>query len=440
MEIRVMFAAVALLASTTVRAEKPTAARAAIDAFLEKGYSGLAALREDIHAHPELGFHEKRTASLLAARMRALGFSVTEGVGGTGVVAMLKNGEGPTAMIRTELDALPMEEATGLPYQSREQAPYNGGTTFVAHSCGHDTHMAAWVGAAGALVANKALWHGTLMFIAQPSEETVGGARKMIADGLFSRFPKPDYGFAAHVDNAPTGSVKVKDGAATSNSDAVVIDFKGRGGHGSMPSLTIDPVVMAAHFVTDVQTVISRQKDANSFGVITVGSFQAGSVGNIIPDSAHLKLTLRSFTPDVRELLIAGVERTANAVAVMGAAPAPDIRYPGGTGAVVNDHALSVRVAAYLTAASGDKVVFVPSNLPGWSASEDFSAYIDAGVPSVFFSIGGYSPARLAEYAKRGEPVPTNHSPLFAPDEKPAIITNARTLALAAMTVLGRPG
>ncbi|RYY07221.1 MAG: amidohydrolase, partial [Alphaproteobacteria bacterium] len=394
-----------------------------MDTSLDRNYADLAALREDIHAHPELGFHETRTAALLAARMRALGFAVTEKVGGTGIVAILKNGVGPTVLIRTELDALPMEEKTGLSFASRVQAPFNGGTSFVAHACGHDTHMAAWVGAAQALVANKAMWHGTLMFVAQPSEETVGGAKGMIADGLFTRFPKPDYGFAAHVGNTAAGTVTVKDGAATSNSDAVEIDFKGRGGHGSMPSLTIDPIVMAARFVTDVQTVISRQKDAGTFGVVTVGSFQAGSVGNIIPDHAQLKLTLRSFTPEVRTLLLAGVERTARASAEMAGAPAPDIRQPGGTSAVVNDHVLSTRASTFMNAAGGDTVTFVPATAPGWSASEDYSAFIDAGVPSVYFSVGGYAPARLADYAKRNEPVPTNHSPFFAPDERPAIMT-----------------
>lgn len=204
-----------------------------------------------------------------------------------------------------------------------------------------------------------------------------------------------------------------------------------------MPSLTIDPIVMAARFVTDVQTVISRQKDAGTFGVVTVGSFQAGSVGNIIPDHAQLKLTLRSFTPEVRTMLLAGVERTARASAEMAGAPAPDIRQPGGTSAVVNDHGLSTRASTFMNAAGGDTVTFVPATAPGWSASEDYSAFIQAGVPSVYFSVGGYAPARLADYAKRKEPVPTNHSPFFAPDERPAIMTNARTLALAAIMVLG---
>lgn len=428
----------ALLCASGAQAMAPAAARAAVDASLDRGYPALAALREDIHAHPELGFHETRTAALLAARMRALGFTVTEKVGGTGLVALLKNGAGPTVLVRTEMDALPMEEKTGLPFASHVQAPFNGGTSFVDHACGHDTHMAAWVGAAEALVANKGAWAGTLMFVAQPSEETVGGARAMIADGLFTRFPKPDYGFAAHVGNGPAGTVTVKDGAATSNSDAVEIDFKGRGAHGSMPSLSIDPIVEAAHFVTDVQTVVSRQKDAGTFGVVTVGSFQAGSVGNIIPDHATLKLTVRSFTPEVRQLLLAGIERTARAAADMAMAPAPDIRKPGGTGAVVNDHALSTRAAAWLEQAGDGTVVFVPATAPGWSASEDYSAFIEAGVPSVYFSIGGYAPARLADYARRGEPAPTNHSPFFAPDEEPSIRTNARTLALATLMVLGR--
>ena len=428
---------VALAATTALRAAPldPAAARAAIDAETAKNWPELDALYKDIHAHPELGHQETRTAALLAAKMRALGLEVTEHVGGTGVVAILKNGPGPVVMVRTELDALPMEEKTGLSYASRVQVSEGDKTTFVAHSCGHDNHMAWWVGTAEALLALKSQWSGTVMFIAQPAEETVGGASGMIKDGLFTRFPKPDFGFAAHVSNLPVGTVIVKDGGYNSNADALDIVFKGRGAHGSMPSASIDPIVEAAHFVTDVQTVVSRQKDAGTFGVITIGAFQAGTVGNIIPDHAELRLTLRSFSPDVRQLLLDGVTRTANAAAAMAEAPPPVITSEGAAAAGVNDHDLAVKVGATLAAAGGDKTILLPASAPGISASEDYSEFIIAGVPSLYMTVGGYDAATLADYKAKGEPVPTNHSPFFAPDHNAAIPTGIRTLTLAVLTV-----
>jgi len=296
-----------------------------IDASLERNYPHLDALYKDIHAHPELAFQESRTAALLAGEMRKLGFEVTEHVGGTGVVAIYRNGAGPTVLVRTELDALPMEEKTGLPYASHAQQTLDGKPTFVDHSCGHDSHMSWWVGTAAALVGMKDQWKGTLFFVGQPAEETISGAKAMLADGLFTRFPKPDVGFAAHVGPEPLGEVDIKDGVVSSASDSIQIVFHGRGAHGSMPDRSIDPIVMGANFVTGVQDVVSRQKDPKEFGVVTVGSFQAGTVENIIPDSATLKLTLRSYSPTVRKLLVDGVERTATATAAMSGAPPPDI-------------------------------------------------------------------------------------------------------------------
>ncbi len=424
-----------LAIAASVAAAGPAEDRVRIDAQIDRDYPALDALYRDLHSHPELGLQETRTAALLAQKMKALGFAVTEKVGGTGVVAIYRNGAGPTVMVRTELDGLPMEEKTGLPYASRAQTMFDGKSTFVAQSCGHDVHMAAWVGTAQALLAMKAQWKGTLMFVAQPAEEQLKGARAMLDAGLFTRFAKPDYGFAAHVGSGETGTVLVKDGVTSSNSDSVQITFKGRGGHGSMPSATIDPIVMGAHFVSDVQTVISRQKDANAFGVVTVGSFQAGTVGNIIPDQAVLKLSLRSFDKDVRQGLLDGVKRTADASAAMAAAPAPEVKWLYGTAAVVNDHALAERAATALTAAGGDRVTWLPASAPGWSASEDWSAFVDAGVPSVYFTIGGYDAKRLAGYKTRGDAVPSNHSPFFAPDHDPAIRTGIRTLALAVLMV-----
>jgi len=429
--------AVALLAAAPAPAlalDVP-AAKAAIDAQLDRDYPKLDALYKDIHTHPELGFQETATAAKLAKRMRALGFEVTEGVGKTGVVAIYKNGPGPIVLVRTELDALPMEEKTGLPYASKAKQMWNGRETFVDHSCGHDIHMASWIGTAQALIAMKGQWSGTLMFVGQPSEESVGGAKAMLDDGLFTRFPRPDYGFALHVDPTPYGQVAYKPGVISSNSDSLDITFKGRGGHGSMPATTIDPVMMAARFTVDVQSVISREKDPAAFGVVTVGAIQAGSAGNIIPDQAILRGTIRSHDADVRAKILDGVQRTADGVALIAGAPKPDVSMVAGGKAVINDAALTARTAAVFKAAFGDMAVVQPA--PG-AASEDYSEFIIAGVPSVYFSIGGLDPARLAEAHAKGEPVAANHSPFFAPVPEPSIRTGVEAMTLAVLDVLGK--
>jgi hippurate hydrolase len=414
--------------------------RPAIDAVIDHEWPDLDALYVDLHSHPELAFHETRTAALLAARMRKLGFTVTEHVGRTGVVAVYRNGEGPVVLVRTEMDGLPMEEKTGLAYASRVSTTHDDGTaTFVAHSCGHDNHMAWWIGTAEALLALKDRWHGTLVFIAQPAEEEVSGAKAMLADGLFTRFPRPDYGFAAHVDNSAAGTVHVKQGPTTSAVDTILITFKGVGTHGSLPDKGIDPIVEAAHFVTDVQSVIAREKDPFKFGVVTIGSFHAGSVSNIISDHADLQLTLRSYDPDVRHIINDGVERTARAEAEMARAPAPDIRHSFTASPVINDPALAARTAATLKAVLGDdKVTLVPVTAPGWTASEDYSEFVNAGLThSVYISIGGYPQAVIDQDKAEGKPLPTNHSPLFAPDHTSAIRTGIEALTLAVLGVTG---
>lgn len=411
------------------------AAKAAVGAQLDRDYPKLDALYKDIHSHPELGFQETATASKLAKLMRSMGFQVTEGVGKTGVVAIYKNGPGPIVMVRTELDALPMEEKTGLPYASRAKQMWNGRETFVDHSCGHDIHMTAWIGTAQALLAMKDKWSGTLMFVAQPSEETVGGARAMLEDGLFTRFPKPDLGFGLHVGPSAFGEVLYKAGVVSSNSDSLDIVFKGRGGHGSMPSVTIDPVMMAARFTVDVQSVISREKDPAAFGVITVGAIQAGSAGNIIPDQAILRGTIRSYDATVRSRMLDGIQRTADGVAMIAGAPKPDVVMAPGGKAVINDAELTARTGAVFKAAFGDNAVVQPAPGP---ASEDYSEFIIAGVPSVFFSIGGLDPARLAEAREKGTPVAANHSPFFAPVPEPTIRTGVTAMSLAVLNVLGK--
>ena len=311
----------------------PLSAKPQLGTLIDQMYPDLKGIYEDLHAHPELGFQETRTAAKLAAEMRKLGFEVTEGVGKTGLVAILKNGAGPTTLVRTELDALPMEEKTGLPYASKAKAQYNGKETFVAHSCGHDIHMTSWIGTARSLAAMKDRWKGTLMFIAQPSEETVTGAQAMIDDGLFTRFGKPAHAFALHSMAMPYGTVGYRSGPTTSNGDGLDIHFHGRGGHGSAPDKTIDPILMASKFVVDVQSVVSREKNPMEFGVISVGTFNAGTAGNIIPDEARVMGTIRSYSQDVRQRLHEGIERTAKAQAAMAGAPEPKIQLKKGSDA-----------------------------------------------------------------------------------------------------------
>jgi hippurate hydrolase len=433
----VLFASAAalLLAPAAHAAAKPDVAKqkAEIDAGLDKAYPHLDALYKDIHQHPELGFQEVETSAKLAKEMRALGFEVTEHVGKTGVVAIYKNGKGPTVMVRTELDALPMEEKTGLPYASHAITTWQGKPTPVAHSCGHDIHMAAWVGAAQQLVALKSQWHGTLMFIGQPSEETVGGARAMIADGLFTRFPKPDIGFAQHVGPGPTGGVTYKAGVQSSSADGFEILFQGRGAHGSRPQLSIDPVMEAARFTVEVQTIVSREKDPAAFGVLGVGSIVSGSAGNIIPDQALLRGTIRSYDDQTRTLLKEGLARTAKAVAEMARAPAPTVTFDQGASAVVNDAAITARTAPVFKAAFGAHAVEATS--PG-SASEDYSEYVIAGVPSLFWNLGGYDPKVIADAAAKGQVVPGNHTPQFAPIPEPTIRTGVEAMTLAVLNVL----
>jgi amidohydrolase len=405
--------------------------KAQIESSVEADYPKLDALYKDIHAHPEIAFQEVRTAAKLADEMRALGFEVTEKVGKTGVVAIYKNGDGPTIMVRTELDALPMEEKTGLAYASHDKTTWNGRETPVAHSCGHDVHMASWVGAAKTLVGLKDQWHGTLMFIAQPAEETVSGAKAMLADGLFTRFKKPDFGFALHDGPFAYGSIAYRVGIGSSNSDSLFVKFHGRGGHGAAPQKTIDPVMIASRFVVDLQSTISREKDPTEFGVVSIGAIHGGTAENIIPDEVIVLGTIRTFKPEVRAKLLAGIERTAKAAAAMSDAPAPEIKITEGAKAVVNDPAVVATAEKVLKTAFGDKFRTSPPGTP----SEDYSEFINAGVPSMFFNIGVYEPERVAAANNGSGPeLPSNHSPLFAPVPKPTIETGVEAMTLAVLS------
>ena len=402
----------------------------AIETSIAGDYPKLDALYKEIHAHPELAFQEVKTAARLAAEMRALGFDVTENVGKTGLVAIYKNGDGPTIMVRTELDGLPMEEKTGLDYASRDKTNWMGREVFVAHSCGHDIHMASWVGTAKTLLGLKDQWSGTLMFIAQPAEEIVAGAKAMLADGLFTRFAKPDIALALHDGPGPHGMVFYRTGVGSSAADGLEVTFHGRGGHGSAPHTTIDPVGIAARFIVEVQSVISREKDPAEFGVVSIGAIRGGTAPNIIPDSVQLFGTIRSYKPEVRAKLHAGIERTAKAAAAMSDAPAPDIKIVEGTKPVMNDPDVVTAVADVLKAALGDKFRVSPPV----TASEDFSEFAGSGVPSMMFNIGVYDEERfIAARNGTGPPIPSNHSPLFAPVPKPTIETGITAMTLAVL-------
>jgi hippurate hydrolase len=426
-------AALIALAGGPAAALDVAGVKSGVESEVAADYPHLLALYKDIHAHPELGFQETRTAAKLAAEMRALGFTVTEGVGKTGLVALYKNGAGPTVLMRTELDALPLEEKTGLPYASHAKAMWNGRETFVAHACGHDLHMAIWVGTAKALLAMKDTWRGTLMFVGQPSEETVAGARAMLADGLYTRFAKPTYVIGIHDSPDAAGTLFWHFGPQTTTADSLDITFVGRGGHGAMPERTIDPVVMAARFIEDVQTVISREKDPAAFGLVTIGAVEAGTASNIIPDQARLLGTIRTLDDGVRTKILAGVRRTANGVASIAGAPPPKIALTLGAYSVVNDQAVTSRIATVLQQAFGARAREQKGVIP---ASEDFSEFLRAGVPGTFLTLGATDPKLIAAAAVGGPTVPGNHSPLFAPVPEPTIKTGVEAMTLAIMNLL----
>ena len=384
-------------------------------------YPDAHALYLDLHQNPELSAHETQTATKLAAHLRSLGYDVTEHVGGTGVVAILKNGAGPTVMLRTELDALPVEEKTGLPYASKVHVKDDAGhDVAVMHACGHDLHMASLLGTAAIMAHSKQSWHGTLMLIGQPAEETISGAKIMLDDGLFKRFPKPDVGVALHVGNLlPAGKVGITPGIFDANADSLRITIYGKGGHGAAPNTTIDPIVIAARTILALQTIASREVKPGELAIVTVGYIQAGTKNNIIPDKAELGLTVRTYKAEVRKQVLAAIARITKAeAAAAGASREPSIVRNEGTDAVYNDPALAERLRAPLEAALGKDNVVATEPI---TASEDYAYFIEQGVPSFYFSLGGADPQKYAEAKATGTLLPSNHSPLFAPDVDPAL-------------------
>jgi len=359
----------------------------------------------------------------MAERLRGLGYEVTEHIGGNGIVAIMKNGAGPTVMLRTELDGLPVEEKTGLAYASKVRTKDDSGRDVpVMHACGHDLHMSSLFGTATIMAHSKDTWHGTLMLIAQPAEETITGAKKMVDDGLFTRFPKPDIGVALHDSNSlPAGKVSVTPGYAKAAADSLRVTVYGKGGHGAFPEKTIDPVLIAARIAVTLQSIISREIHPGDAAVITVGYIQAGTKNNIIPDEAQMGLTVRSFKPEVRKHLLAAIERVARGEAeAAGAERMPLVEKYESTSAVYNDPVLTQHLQNVLQTALGKSNVQVEDQI---MTSEDFSVFVEQGIPSFYFMLGAANTQKYADAKASGKDLPTNHSPLFAPDAEPALRT-----------------
>ena len=434
--MRLKLLAAALCLPTLLFAADPW--RAPSPQQIDAIYPQMRVLYEDLHRNPELSLHEEKTAAKIADQLRKLGYDVTTGVGKTGVVGVLKNGPGPVVMIRAELDALPVLEKTELAYASHATTHNDQDVEVpVMHACGHDLHMSVGMGTAALLAQHKDRWHGTFIYVGQPAEERIQGATAMLKDGLFTRFPKPDFVFAIHDTSfEPAGKVAYVAGYAMSNADSVDVTIYGKGGHGSAPELTIDPIVIAARTILSWQTIISREKSAQDPGVITVGTIHGGTKNNIIPDEVKLQLTVRSYKDEVRQHMLAAIERIADGeAAAAGAEKKPTVTRVEGVSAVYNDPATTERVVNALESAlgKGNVVQGIPI-----MASDDFAEYGRAGVPSVMLSLGAVNPTKFETAQKNREVLPGPHSSLFAPDEEPSLKTGILVETTAVLELLGK--
>ncbi len=418
--------------------DAPSKSSMSVLANLGSLLSDLEAVYRDLHAHPELSMQEKRTAGLAADRLRTAGYEVTTGIGNTGVVGLLRNGEGPTVMLRADMDALPVQEATGLRYASKVTATDSTGKTVpVMHACGHDMHVAWLIGAATLFAKAREAWKGNLMLVFQPAEEIAAGAQAMIDDGLFKRFPKPDVVLGQHVMVGSSGVLSSRAGVVTSAGDSLQIRMFGRGAHGSMPEASIDPVVMAAATVLRLQTIVSREVAANEAAVITVGVLQAGTKENVIPDEALIKLNVRTFDEGVRKRVLAAIERVVNAEAAAAGAPMkPEITPLDRYSLVTNDPEATRRVGdAFRRHFRSDRV----QEARPTTASEDFGCFgAEWGAPSVFWFVGGTDPGTYTKAVNDGKigDIPTNHNPRFAPVIHPTLETGVEALVVAAQAWL----
>jgi hippurate hydrolase len=410
----------------------------------------LLATYRHFHSHPELSYEEKETAAHVADELRQMGFEVTEKVGNYnvpdrtsyGIVAVLRNGPGPAVWVRTDLDALPVDEKTGLPYTSRVRVKVSAGETGVMHACGHDLHMANFLGTAKLLTRMKDRWSGTLVMLGQPAEEVGAGAAAMLRDGLYERFPRPDFVVALHTSaSLPAGSVGLREAYALASADSVDIIVRGAGGHGAYPHTTKDPIVLASQLVLALQTIRSREINPQDAAVVTVGSFHAGTKHNIIPDDARLQLTIRSYKPEVRQKIVSSIERIARGLAEAAGVPperAPTVTLSDSTPSTYNDPALTRRLAGILERALGKENVIQTEPVMG---AEDFSHYSLDGhqIPTTMFWLGAVPPARWKEAKEKGETLPSLHSAEFAPEAETALRTGVRAMTAAVFDLMKTP-
>jgi amidohydrolase len=440
MAVLAMSAAVTMgLTSRAIAQEVPV--------LVDKQLPSLLTTYKSLHAAPELSHHEAQTSALLAAEMRKVGYTVTERVGkypdgsqAYGVVGVMKNGAGPTLLVRTDLDALPVTEDTKLPYASKVRAKNPAGQDVgVMHACGHDIHITTMIGVARNMAALKSQWHGTLMLIGQPSEETIDGAKAMLADHLYERFGKPDLAIALHDANFAAGKVSVVSGPALASSTSIDVVMRGVGSHGAAPEAGKDPIVMASEFVLALQTIVSRSVPPSQPAVVTVGDIHGGTKRNIIPDEVKMELTTRCYSEEVRQMIIDGVKRTAKGVAIAAGVPADrmpvvTVLNDESTPATINDPALAARLQRIFVEKLGADNVIERKAIMG---SEDFGIFsLDHKIPAVIFWLGAYDPAKVAESERTGVALPSPHSPFFAPLPEPALRTGITAMTDAAVALL----
>jgi hippurate hydrolase len=428
----------------------PAVAKPSIDSLIEKELPALVAAYQLLHAAPELSGQEEKTSAYLATELRGLGYDVTEGIGkyrmrpwkGYGVIAVMKNGAGPTVLVRADMDALPVEEKTNLPYASNVRTKNDKGQEVgVMHACGHDIHMAVLLGTAKVLVQLKDEWQGTVMMVGQPAEELGGGARAMLDDGAYTRFPRPDYALALHdTVSIEAGKVGYTPGCFNSAANSVEIVVRGVGGHGASPENTKDPIVMAAQLVLALQTVVSREKSPLDPAVVTVGSIHGGSSHNIIPDEVRLELTIRTYDKKVRDKIFQAIERIAKGVAQMAGVPedrAPIVKFRLGLPATYNQPELSESIAGIWKKELGEENVLLRKPVMG---SEDFGVWgLGGQIPVFMFWLGAADPEQLKTSRQTGVGLPASHSPLFAPVPEPTIRTGVKAMATAVLDLLKKP-
>ncbi|HEX9782797.1 MAG TPA: amidohydrolase [Opitutaceae bacterium] len=431
---------VSLLAAVRMATAAPEV-HDAVKAVVDAEYASLEAIYRDLHAHPELSFMETRTAALLAGELRGLGFEVTEKVGKTGVVAVLRNGPGPTVLVRGDMDALPLKETSGVPYASTAVAKDLAGNEHpVMHACAHDTHVTNLIGTARALVALKDHWSGTLVLVGQPAEEIVAGALAMLADGLYTRFPKPDYALALHTSSQlPAGVIGYGEGPFMASVNSVDILVRGVGGHGSAPHTTKDPIVLASQIVLALQTIVSRELKPGTTAVVTVGTIHGGTKRNIISEEVKLELTLRAFDDKVMEQLIEAIRRICAGTAESAGVPEDRLPVvtltPQSAPVTNNDGPLTRRLAGVFAAWLGaDRVEQTPPK----TGAEDFSQFgrTPDRVPICIWWVGGTAPEKFAESERTGVPVPSNHSPTFAPVPEPTLKAAVTSMTAAMLDLL----